>query len=293
MTATTATGQTASTQACMIAREAPAPQVTPGITLRAFGPRELQVGHTEVYTVEVANSGQTRLTGVRLAVSTSPSLQATSATGGDDRQQIGAQLVWTIEGIEVGAIRRFQVVCQATQPDAQAFLRAEATAREQVRHAAEAATRVVPAPAQPQQGPAQKPQSSPRAGAPPGAGSLQVTLADQDDPARTGQAIRYRLTLANTRGVADQNVAISVTLPENATLVKVNGPTRILRSSPDGRAHDLAPILEVRGGETRGLEYVFEVRSNQPGRAVFRATITSAREPRPIVVEEETTVLGP
>jgi uncharacterized repeat protein (TIGR01451 family) len=179
------------------------------------------------------------------------------------------------------------------QPDAQAFLRAEATAREQVRHTAEANTRVFRAPAQPQQGAAQKPQSSTGAGAASAEGALQVTLADQDDPARVGQVIRYRLTLANTRGVADQNVAISVTLPENTTLVKVNGPTRILRSSPDGRAHDLAAILEVRAGETRGLEYVFEVRPNQSGRAVFRASVTSAREPSPIVVDEETTVLGP
>jgi uncharacterized repeat protein (TIGR01451 family) len=286
MTATTATGQTATAQACVVAREAPAPQRTPGITLRAFGPNEMQEGHTNEYTVEVENTGQTPLTAIRLAVSASASLQATSATGSDNRQQIGSQLVWTIERMEVGAVRRFQIICQATQPDAQAFLRAEATAREQVRHTAEAGTRIV-APVSPKSAPTQK--TPP----PTDEGKLQVTLADQDDPARAGQVIRYRLTLANTRGAPDQNVAISVTLPEYSTLVRVNGPTRILRSSPDGRGHDLAPILEVRAGETRDLVYVFEVRAQQPGRAVFRATITSAREPRPIVAEEETTVLAP
>jgi uncharacterized repeat protein (TIGR01451 family) len=253
------------------------------MTLRAFGPRQqLQVGQTGEFIIEVANTGQVPLTAIRLGVSAGPSLKPVAATETDNRQQVGSQVVWTIDRLDPGAARRLQVNCLALAADNQAFIRAESTAREQVQQSAEATVAIVAVATQP--GPAQKPM-------PQDEGVLQVTLGDQDDPVRPGQTIRYRLILANTRTISEQNVAITVTLPENSTLVRSSGPTRTVRSSPDGRTLELAPILEIRAGETQGLEYVFEVRPAQPGRAVFRAAVTSARHVAPIVVEEETTVL--
>jgi uncharacterized repeat protein (TIGR01451 family) len=284
LTAATISGQTATAQACITAREAPPQQLRPAMTLRAFGPQQqLQVGQTGEFMIEVANSGQVPLTAIRLAVGAGPSLKPVAATETDNRQQVGSQVVWTIERLDPGAVRRLQVNCQALAADGQAFVRAEATAREQVQQSAEATVAIVAA-AQP--GPAQKPM-------PQDEGALQVTLGDQDDPVRPGQSIRYRLILANTRSVSEQNVAITVTLPEKSTLVRSSGPTRTARSSPDGRTLELAPILEIRAGETQGMEYVFEVRPAQPGQAVFRASVASARHTTPIVVQEETTVLGP
>jgi uncharacterized repeat protein (TIGR01451 family) len=287
LTAAAASGQTATTQACIVAREAPAPQLQPGITLRTFGPQQpLQVGQTGEFVIEAANTGQVPLTSVRLAVSNSPSLKPVAATSTDNRQQVGSQLVWTIDRVDAGAVRRFQIHCQALQADAQASVRAEATAREQVQHSAEATVAIVAAETPPEPVPAQKPMPQDQAG-------LQVTLDDQDDPVRPGQTIRYRLMLANPGAVSDQNVAITVTLPENSTLVRLSRPrqTDIVRTSPDGRTLELSPILEVRAGETQGLDFTFEVRPAAAGRAVFRASVTSARHPTPIVVDEETTVL--
>jgi uncharacterized repeat protein (TIGR01451 family) len=282
LTATTASGQTATTQACINVREAPPLQ--PGMTLRVFGPQQqLQVGQTGEFVIEAANTGQVPLTAVRLAVSNSPSLKPVAVTDTDNRQQVGSQLVWTIDRLDPGAVRRFQINCQGVQADGQAFLRAEATSREQVQQSAQGTIAIVAAAAP--SAPAQKPM-------PQEEGALQVTVGDQDDPVRPGQTIRYRLILANTRTVSDQNVAITVTLPENSTLVRSSGATRTVRSSPDGRTLELAPIQEIRAGETQGLEYTFEVRPTQPGRAVFRASVTSVLHPAPIVVEEETTVLG-
>lgn len=307
MTATTALGQTASARACLTAREAPPPQLTPGLAVRVWGPRDLPVGQVGEYFVEVANTGQTPLTALRVAVSNSPSLQPTTATAGDNRQQVGNQLIWTLERLEVGAARRFQVNCQAVQVDPQARVRAEATSHEQVQHAAEAITQVVapPPPATqqappPQQAPPvtqpppmRKPEPSEPSPAPMPAdtGELQATVDDLADSVRLGQTVTYVIVIKNTRTVADQNVSLTITLPENATLVRLNGPSGIRRVSPDGRTLDVAPVLEIRAGETLP-PYRVEVSYKQPGRAVFRAQIFSARQPQPLTVEEETTILA-
>jgi uncharacterized repeat protein (TIGR01451 family) len=283
LTASAASGQNATAQACIDVKEAPPPQA--GLTLRAFGPQQqLVVGQSGEFVIEVSNTGQVALNAVRLAASNSPSLRAVAATEGDNRQQVGSQLVWTIDRIEAGAVRRFQINCQALAADAQAFVRADATAREQVQQSAQATVAIVAAPAQP--GPAQKPM--------PEEGALQVTVGEREDPVRLGQSVNYQLKLANTRSVSDQNVTIIVTLPENSTLVRFTrgAATELLRTSPDGRTLEFAPIREIRANETAGFEFTFEVRPGQAGRAVFRASVTSARHPTPIVVEEETTVLG-
>ncbi len=301
MTATPSTGQTASAQGCVIATEPPAPQVVPGVTVRAWGPRDLQVGQTEAYFVEVLNSGQTPLTAIRLAVATSASLRPLQATESDNRQQVGGQIVWTIARIEAGAARRFQINCQAVQADPQALLRAEATAREQVQHAAEATTRLVaPAPApQAQPAPAQKPQPQPQpptpgAAATPSesAGQLQVTIDDLTDSVRADQTTTYVIVVQNARTTSDRNVTLVVTLPENSRMVRLTGPTGIRRVSPDGRTLNLAPVLEIRAGETLP-PYRIEVALQQAGRAVVRVEATSENQSQPVVVEEDTTVLAP
>jgi uncharacterized repeat protein (TIGR01451 family) len=294
MTATTSSGQTAQARSCLTATEPPPPQVNPAVAAQASGPAELAIGQTGQYLVDVVNSGEAPLTGVRVAVNPSASLQAVEATGGDNRQQVGGELVWTIDRLEPGAARRYQINCRAVQADPQASVRVVVTTREQAQDAANAVTRSTagaqpPPPAQP--APSQRPAQEAEA-PPPVAEGLELTVDDLNDPVRSGDSITYVLIVKNARTTPDRSVAITITLPENTRLVRINGPTQLQRTSQDGRTLVLAPVLEMRPGETLP-PYRIEVTPQQPGRLLFRAEATSDRRPQKITVEEETTILAP
>lgn len=294
--ATAPDGFTVRSRACL---EATAPQQVPqpALDVEMSGPAEAQVGRFALYEARITNTGNLPLNGLQIAMSYDASLTARQASGGY-RVQDG-QFVWTIDRLDPGRSQIRQLNCLCVAPAEAAECRVEVTAVvEQLADRDAVRTRILPAAA-----PAPSPYVDPGANAPapnippdearPAApGSLQISIADSPDPLAVGGTTAYLVTLSNERDQIDENIRLTIRIPEGMELVGAQGPVGVQASGDGGRTLDMTPISTLRARE-RLRPFRIEVRARQAGEFTFTAEATSTLSPQPVRQTETTTVAGP
>ncbi len=294
LTATADGGHTASVERC----------ITAGAPLYAFsmdirGPQEVARGDTAKYEILVTNTGDGELTGLRVVYRADEALLPKRATE-NYRIESGA-LVWTIASLAPGkSIEPITVLCDAVAPHNAAEVKVvvdtaqSQTNSKQITTAIRQASAPGVAPPGPQRPEVRNdPEPQPPLG--PNGGTLQVTVADTNDPIRVGDTVSYIVEIQNTRQVSDKNVRVTYYLPVGARFVSLLGgnglPVEGQRVSPDKLIIGMEnPIVEIRPGE-KLPPFRLQVEGLRPGRMELRVEVTSVLSgDQPVIVKADTKV---
>jgi uncharacterized repeat protein (TIGR01451 family) len=257
--------------------------VPPKLDVRITGPSTRRVGEIAEYFIDVTNSGSTAATGVIIEAQYAASLQFDRASSNGRSDDLARRTTrWQVGDLASGQTIRKQLHCRCLAPDeAGTTLRVNAVS-EQVKNAQPAEARTVIAP---------DPMASRPPVAPPAAGGLKVMVGDLFDPIMIGGKTTIVVSITNERTVADENVAITIEVPDGLQITASSGPTDIARVAPDRRSVEITPVAEVMPGET--LVYKIDCTGTAAGKHTARATVKSTRSPAGVTGTSETTVNRP
>jgi uncharacterized repeat protein (TIGR01451 family) len=283
----------------------------PHLTVKKTGPVRKRVGETAEFTIEVTNDGSETANNLRIADNYDQSLDPVAAT--DGWVISGGALVWTVGKLEPGKTIKRQINCECLQPTFNACNRVTVTADGIAAVAGEACLEVSrkndplrpsedpdetpppisPNPIRPDAGsapdaakPRFEPAPRPRGGIAPATG-LTLTVSEQRDPVRVGEETTYQVVLANRTNSGDRGARLSIEIPENMTLVGVEGPVRAPRIL--NRTAEFEPIAELRANES--ITFQVRCRAVEPGDGRFSAKVTSENQPSGARAEEPTQVV--
>ncbi|MFO0902881.1 MAG: hypothetical protein U0939_07770 [Pirellulales bacterium] len=285
-------GYTGTAQGCVTAAPPPAgasPANSP-LRVQISGAGRQQAGQSVDYTIQVYNAGAAPLSNVRVVYQFGPALQPAEASPGFQASR--GQLIWDLREMARDERRTFTVRANCLQPDPAALNRVVASADQAAAQTAELVTEITPpGVGGPDLGNAPPPPPSNAAPTGP-AGELAASIAELSDPVQVGQNITYLLRIQNDRDVPHQNINVAITLPEGIDFTSTSiSPFRARRLLPDNRTIEMEPIAELRAREAlRPIRIEFPAK--QPGRLEVRVSISSAQQPTPLTLVEETTVAG-
>ncbi len=299
-------GHTAASSAAITGLQSTAPPVQ--VEVRGLGPDRLRPRAEGQYKVEVRNTGTMAASNVRIVAEFGSALEPIVATGGDRRETGQTYLAWTVPRLQPGETVVRQLNCAVLGGHDAAGVRFTVTGDPSIRDVAEVRTTIERPAAQVgsnvPQGRVLPPSATPvsttrqpaRAGAlmlaPPGGdGTLRVSLAATSDSLRVGDTTLYIITVQNDRSVSDRDVALNVTLPPGMQLVRLDGPTKVGRQSATSGEIEIAPVTEMRPGESLGA-YRLEVKATKPGRQSLRVEARSARTPNGVTADATIDVRG-
>lgn len=297
---------------------------TPAVTATISGPQQLEVGARRIFRYRVVNTGQVPLNNVRVTATFDSRMQLEQATRGSDTSALGQyQVNWVIPEMPVGPAEGASVLLEgefsgvASNPQATMILTVESAegARAsdsydfEILPGAPAAQPEPPPTEMPPAGPAPRipetpapipadPQAPPADAAetPPTApdqldGTLMLTLVDRDDPVRSGQPIRYSLSVRNISDEVDSMVALRFRLPEGVELIRA-----VQRLAPEadqyrreGDIVHLEEIRDLRPGEA--VDFDLELICNQPKTLELVVEAQSRLSPEGVSVRQSTLVL--
>ena len=268
----------ATASACVTAVEArgpePEPELRPtptrliSMSVKMTGPQVGTVGEKVVLSIEVVNTGEQPLTGVRVASSLDPSLNPARATFGYQRE--GDDLFWTVDDLPPGTTRRFQLECDCLTTAIGATSRVRVTTQEGAQGEDSVYVEIRPAPA-----------LMPA--------NLEMTVEDRHDPIDVGKQKTFIVRVVNNGQTPDQRVTLVVTLPPEMELVRfstIGPPSTDYTEYRQVVRFD--PVDTIGPGQT--LEYRIRVSANEAGDVRLRAELTSQSLLQPAVVEEGTLI---
>lgn len=188
----------------------------PGIDVSIEFPEAIQVGRRANPLITIKNTGETTLTGLRVAIATDPALRATSVDSNNISRvrQDGGQLIWTPQDSHARAhhgrfgtsnargIRSPLASCSSVNFGTG---RQDQNVQDQFQTLIRITASNVPPPAT---------GAAPTAPMQPRAGELQLQLSDYNDPRAVNEEIRYSLTITNRQNLGDRNVRIQLRMPQ-------------------------------------------------------------------------------
>ncbi len=267
-----ADGVRATAQGCvMVVGAAPAePQLQPPletarrptVSIRKTGPPSASVGGTAQFTIDITNTGSQPLSSLKVVDQYDAVLSPTMATDGYKFED--NNLVWTLDSLPAGKTTQLEVHFRCQSAAARACNRVSVTTQEGARVEAEACLEIRAA-----------------------AGGLNIEVGDSRDPVRLGKGLTYEIRVSNDGNISYKQVTVVATVPAGmmSDRIGTSGP----RYTIDGQTVRFDAVPEIRPGEKRS--YRIRVRTQQPGKLIFRAELTSQDLPQPVVVEETTDVL--
>ena len=272
-----ASGVLGSAKACLTAIEpggAAAAVGKPKLSITKTGPRQQVEGSTAKFDITITNSGQAAATNLTVTDHLDAALQATMATATPAYDGAG-DLYWQVARLDVGKTIRFKLECMCLEPATRACNRVTITTDEGARETAEFCLQITPAAAGVQP-------------AAPASAGLQATIAEEGDPVAVGKQTTYRITVANIGATAEEQVAVSVTLPDPMTPVaaSIKGPTA---GKAIGKAVRFAPVPALAPG--KALSFTVAARADTAGQGVARVEVTSKKQPLPVSDQATTTVI--
>ncbi len=281
----------------------PAPKL-PGIDVSVSFPESVTVGSRTRAVVSVKNTGRKNLTGIRVTITSDPTLRATKTDAANKplvrSDNTGLRLEWSPQDMMPGTtgetITQLLVEYEAQAPVAQAAIFVQATCNEQVQDQAQVATRIISSglqnpgmnnPAVPGGGV----QPPPMGGVQPRTGSLRITLNDFEDPTNVGKQFRYALGVTNNQNLGDRNIRIQVKMPPEIELLNVS----MLTGNNVNVARNAEGIYEFQTekflGPGQELQYVLTARGVVArDQAEVAARVFSDEQPTPQEVKTTTTI---
>ena len=293
-------------------------QIQPArLQLRLSQPQQVKVGETGELIAEVTNVGGSLARNAKLSISYSPNFAADRATPGHQVDEGRRTLTWTIDQLAAGAVQSRQLNLRGVAADDRAFAQITLTPENGQPETRQVnitiigggrATPVpmpapVPMPMPMGEGPAQVPQPmQPRVDIPRQqskettlpAGNLEVSLSQSANPIPQGGTTRYLVRIKNDASGADENLQITLLLPEGLKFKRlVTGEQKIYQLQDAGMGTvTLTPIALVRAREDLPLLQI-EVEGAKPGMHTFQVELRSKRNTKPITRERTTTVNMP
>lgn len=292
-------------------------QIQPArLQLRLSPPQQVRTGETGELIAEVTNVGGSLARNAKLSINYSPGFSADRATQGHQLDEARRTLTWTIDQLPAGAVISKQLNLRGATADERAFAQVTLTPENgqpetrQVNIPIAAAARVAPPTAPIERNPPTAPMPNPLAEppmpradiprpAPPReaslpAGNLEVSLSQSANPIPQGGTTRYLVRIKNDASGADENLQITLLLPEGLKFKRiVSGEQKIFQLQDAGAGSvTLTPIALVRAREEMPTLQI-EVEGTRPGMHTFQVQLQSKRNPKPIVRERVTTVNMP
>ncbi|MEX0741593.1 MAG: CARDB domain-containing protein, partial [Phycisphaeraceae bacterium] len=115
-----------------------------------------------------------------------------------------------------------------------------------------------------------------------GVSSLRLELRDQADPVPIGQQEQYTITLTNQGNMADENVEVIATVPDELRLIEALGPGE---AEIDGQQVRFT-INRLRPRQTISLQIITE--ALRPADVRFEVRVDSDNLTRPVITNEAT-----
>jgi len=269
----------------------PAPKL-PGMDVAISFPESVAVGSRTRAVVSVKNTGMTNLTGIRLAITSDPTLRAV-ATDAVNKPFVrpdntGQRLEWTPQDMMPGTngetIAQLFIEYEAQAPVAQAAILVQATCNEQVQDQAQVTTRIVSSGVQP-------PATGGIGGTQPRSGSLRIVLNDFEDPTNVGKTFRYALGVTNNQNLGDRNIRIQLKMPPEIELLGVSMLTGNNVSVSKNAEGVYEFQIEKFLGPGQELQYILTAKGLVPReQAEVAARVYSDEQPTPQEVTTTTTI---
>lgn len=235
----------------------------PTIVVRKSGPTRAAVGETILFTILVENHGTTPATNVKVLDNyDSQFLNALKAS--DGWQRAGNDIYWILPQLPPNSVykREVQVIC--TAPGANVCNRVTVTTQEGVRQDAQACLEITG-------------QRAP----------LAVSIFEPRDPINVNGEAAYDIRVTNNAPVADTDILVIVTLPDQMTPSPSTGPTQYALNN---RTMRFAPVAGLRAGDT--LTFQIRATARQPiDAAQLRVDVTSTASPQPVTATETTRIV--
>lgn len=300
-------GHTAASSAAVTGLQSTAPPVQ--VEVLGYGPDRLRPGAEGQYKVEIRNTGTVAATNLRIVADFGASLEPTVATGGDRRESGQTFLAWNVPRLQAGETIVRQVNGVVIGRHESAGVRFTVTGDPAIRDVSEVRTSIDrPAPqigasnapagrvlSPPTRNVSATSQASRPSGlllAPAaGDGALRVSTTPTSDRLAVGGSTTYEIAVQNDRRLSDKDVALVLTLSSGLQFVRLEGPTKVQKTSADGATIEIAPVTEMRPGE-RLATYRLEVKGTQAGEQMLRVEAYSARTPSGVAAEITTAVSG-
>jgi uncharacterized repeat protein (TIGR01451 family) len=231
----------------------------PALVVRPTGPTETPLHREVEYRLEVANTGTTGATGVRLSGSLPEGLDFVSAGDSGSYTSATRGIDWTLGALAPGASRAVSVKVLARKPGdwvAPTLARADGG----IEGKAEVKVHVE------------------------GIAALTLQVVDLDDPVEIGAETTYEIRVVNQGTGACTRVAIETVVPDGMTVVRAEPAThRVL-----GQRVTFEPVGRLAGR----AETVFRVRvrAKTAGDWRFKAYLSCDQLQRPVYREESTLV---
>ncbi len=280
-------GHSAATTGCVEAVAAASGALAlPKVSVLISGPRKLEMGKKEITRIEIKNGSSAPLTNLRLTVSFPKSLAPIRATGGAPVDEEG--LNWLIARLIPGETVVKEIEFEGAAVDAQALLNARLTSDQAPVQTSQAVINVTAAAITPPRAP-----GSGLPGAaiepPANAGNLKINVAALNEPIGVGMQVTYRIDLKNESTQADDEVSITLILPDGLKFKSlVPGNKYPVISSAMGK-YELSPIKTIRASEELTPLEV-KATGEKVGAFKFQVEVRSKRNPKPIVTEVTTRV---
>jgi uncharacterized repeat protein (TIGR01451 family) len=256
--------------------------VADSIEVDVRAPAAIRVGEPAFIEIRLRNTSSAVLTGLQVTDEFNPALYPDKATDGYDMDQVASnRLVWNLPSLNPGAETVLTVQARGRGPSNSACHSVTVRSPSGINKGDVACVRIdggVSLNLTPASTSLRLP-----------TGGLRLTVSDLGDPARVNERITYVVMIHNDRDVSDQEVVLTITLPEGSQFeTSINPPMiRARNSTPDRRTVEFLPVAELRAGESATYRIVATSATTGPG--LFRAQVTSARASVPVVVTEETT----
>jgi len=280
----------ATATACVNAVEATRPQAQPepkprpiepelrpttlvSMSVAMTGPQVATVGEDFLFTIEVANTGERSLSGVKVSTSLDATLTPVEASELHFRE--GDEIVWSVDALPAGTRRRFQVKCTCGQAALAAWARVRVTSREGAQGEDQASVRIEAAPTR----------TPPR---------LTMSIAALREPVALDKEFTYLIRVNNEGQTADHQVSLVVTLPPELQLVKfrTHGPPNTDFLPPDGQVIRFLPLESIEPALEKPLEYRIRVRAVRVGMLRVQAELTSEHHRDPVTESVTTTIFA-
>ena len=262
----------------------PSPSGPPAspLSVKVTGQKQMVVGETARFFVEVINNGPAALRNVKVADRSDSTLDPTLATDGYQVENGG--LTWIIDNLPSGKSVRYEIQCKCQTAAAKACNRASAALPDGTHVEDEACLEIQP--------PAAPPGPTPSKPATPAREGLRLSVEGLSNPVRAGKELTYEIVVENKGTASCRQVSVTAIVPDGMVPAPLGtvGPAGPPSVKPDRQVVRFDPVAEVHPNES--LTYRVRVQAQQVGKKSFRVELRTAASPEPLVQEASTEVLA-
>jgi uncharacterized repeat protein (TIGR01451 family) len=117
--------------------------------------------------------------------------------------------------------------------------------------------------------------------------ALMVSIVDEDDVVTVGNEVVYEITVKNQGKAADQDVEITVELPEQLKFASLDGPTQ---AESEGQTVNISPVESLEPGQT--VRWTLRATAEEDGQVLTKLELNSQALSQAVQSEEPTRLVS-